>query len=298
MSKAILPAALLMAGITSLGLAAPPSSTVTIEDFDCGEGLHCAIVQGWSQGNHALDCTVIMPFESDPNNMPYPVIAWANGWDQGNVVGQCTTSGYLPGLIAWAQNGQFIVIAANQWSVQESDVLSCLQWVVDNEPAAAAHKLRLAGHSQGGGAIIKAGDGEPNGLTISATVAMNPYGPAWVRPGQQDGPILLLGGTNDTTTPVSSFLTVWEAVQEHQGGILAVLEGGTHNSEAWGVAADGETLDCVGASSHDFGEYQYVTELWWQLHLNGDVQSGDELKAILDNPPWDTDYAFSDDFQL
>ena len=178
-------------------------------------------VTGMSQGNHVLDCTVIRPWTSSPNPkaVPYPVIAWANGWDQGNVVGEFTVLGYKPGLIEWALDGPYIVVAANQWSVQESDVLACLQWVVDqNDPDTAdsseyvdvvdTAKLGLAGHSQGGGAVIKAGDGEPNGLFITATIPMNPYGPSWVNPENQDGPMMLLGGTDDTTTPTSSFRAV------------------------------------------------------------------------------------------
>jgi len=95
-------------------------------------------------------------------------------------------------------------------------------------------KIGLSGHSQGGGAIIKAGDGEPNGYDITATIPMNPYGPGWVRPGNQDGPMMLIGGTDDTTTPTSSFLAVWEAIQSNgQGGLLAELQGGTNNDDAW-----------------------------------------------------------------
>ncbi|MEE9296942.1 MAG: hypothetical protein V3W34_18510, partial [Phycisphaerae bacterium] len=91
------------------------------------------LVEGASQGNHELDCTVIRPWteSSGPNDFLYPVIAWANGWDQGDVIGEITLEGYKPGLIEWALDGPYIVIAANQWSVQESDVLQCIEWLVD-----------------------------------------------------------------------------------------------------------------------------------------------------------------------
>ena len=90
-------------------------------------------VSGISQGNHELDCTVIRPWRStsDPADYKYPVIGWANGWDQGNVIGEHTTEGYKPGLIEWALDGPYIVVAANQWSAQESDVLACVQWIKD-----------------------------------------------------------------------------------------------------------------------------------------------------------------------
>ncbi len=182
------------------------------------------LVEGASQGNHELDCTVIRPWTeaSGPADILYPVIAWANGWDQGDVVGEIVLEGYKPGLIEWALDGPYIVIAANQWSVQEGDVLQCIQWLVDQgvDPASEYFdrvddgKIGLAGHSQGGGAVIKAGDGEPNGFDIAAVVAMNPFGPSWVDPGNQDGPMMLLGGTEDTTTPVSSFIAVWDAILE------------------------------------------------------------------------------------
>ena len=277
--------------------AAPANHDVTYTPVDCEEGLECTRVVGWSNGNHELDCTVIKPSQTATDSTAdlHPVIAWANGWDQGNILGQCTTSGYLPGLQKWALDGPYIVVAANQWSVRDVDVLACLQWVVENEPAADSEWTGLAGHSQGGGAVVKAGAGVPN---VKASIAMNPYGPSWVDSGNQDGPLMLLGGTHDTTTPVSSFIAVWEATQENKGGLLAVLEGGTHNSEAWGVDENGSTLDCYGAAEKDFGKYQQVTELWWQKHLNGNARSGRTMKRILNKAPWHSEYSFSDDFNL
>ena len=144
------------------------------------------------------------------------MIVWANGWGWNNNAGEKTTDGYKPGLIEWAVNGDYIVVAANAWSVQESDVLQSLQWIVDQNEVPESdyyrkintNKIGLAGHSQGGGATIKAGgdgatisDGEESPLSITATIAMNPYGPAWVDPGNQDGPMLILGGKLDSTTP-------------------------------------------------------------------------------------------------
>jgi len=267
------------------------------------------LVEGPSKGNHALDCTVIRPWREDdgPDDRLYPVIGWLNGWDQGDVLGETTTEGYKPGLIEWALDGPYIVIAANAWSAREDDVLRCLDWLADEndmfggeyEDVVDLANIGLAGHSQGGGGVIKAGDGEPNGFDIAAVVAMNPYGPAWVNSGDQDGPVLLLGGTDDTTTPVASFIDVWFDIQDNGvGGVLAVLDGGTHNSEAWGVDEDGDTLDTASASLFDFGQFQKVTELWWRFHLNDDAGAGRNLKRLLNRSPWDTEYAFTEDFDL
>ncbi|HUS95085.1 MAG TPA: hypothetical protein VMZ24_07925 [Patescibacteria group bacterium] len=64
-------------------------------------------------------------------------------------------------------------------------------------------KIGLAGHSQGAGAVVKAGDGEPNGFDFTTVVAMNPYGPGWVNVDSQDGPIMIITGAEDDVTPES-----------------------------------------------------------------------------------------------
>lgn len=259
------------------------------------------LVQGPSEGNHRLDCTIIRPWSenSEPEEAQYPIIVWGNGWGGNNNIGEYTTDGYKPGLIEWAVDGPYIVIAANQWSVQESDILACIQWILDQNVNDQSEyyrvvnpgKIGLAGHSQGAGAAIKAGDGEPNGFDITAVVAMNPYGPSWRDAGKQDGSVMLLGGTDDVLTPVSSFEAVWEAIQKNgQGGLLAVLEGGDHNTDAWGP--DGEDPE-----DYNFGRYQKISELWWQFFLNDNANAGQTLKRILDKDPWDTQYVFSDMFE-
>jgi dienelactone hydrolase len=262
------------------------------------------LVIGPSQGTHRLHCTVIRPWlcASRPNDSRYPVIAWTNSWDQGKVVGQSTTLGSRPGLIESALDGPDFVIAANQWSVRAPNMLPCLQWLVDQdtEPGSKdegmvdTDRIALAGQSQGGGGFIKAGDGEPNGLEITAVVAMTPYGPDWVDPASRDGATMLIGGTDDTTTPVSSFLPAWQAIQTNGiGGPLVVLIGGTHNDDAWAPADDSGN-----SQGYDFGRFQRVTELWRQFHLNAKARVDRQLERELNANPWITDYAFADGFQL
>jgi hypothetical protein len=311
---------ILTAAAPAMGAAPGPDNTsesepetcrlydVDVEAFipiaDCTE----TRVTGNSEGNHELNFTVIRPWGLEskkghkiPKN-GYPVIVWANGWGWNNVAGETTTIGYKPGLIEWAISGPYIVVAANAWSAQESDVLRCLQWIVDQDDVQGSdyfgkinrNKIGLAGHSQGGGATIKAGgDGEQAGVVITAIIAMNPYGPAWVDSGNQDGPMLILGGKNDTTTPPGSYQAVWDAVKVNGiGGINAVLLKGTHNSEAWGVDPypDGETLDNEEASKINFVKYQYITELWWDYFLNNNSRSLVDLIKEFDDE-WEIDDA-------
>ena len=95
--------------------------------------------------------------------------------------------------------------------------------------------------------------------------------------------MFLLGGCLDTTTPPDSYDPVWQAVQENgQGGINAVLGDGTHNDDPWGP--DGED-----AADYNFGRYQIIAELWWDLHLNGNERSGRTLVKILNKYPWNQD---------
>jgi len=241
-------------------------------------------IVGHSEGNHRLDCTIIRPW--DEENPPvgfYPVIGWANGWGQGNVLGADQTDHYLDGLDFWAEAG-FLVIAANQWSARSPDVLQCLQWLIDANADDTSEyygrvdtdNIGVSGHSQGGGAALKAGDGifEDGTTMVSTVVAMNPYGPSFVKSMDQNGQILLLGGTDDGVTPTDSFSKVLENnVLSGEGGLQAELIGGTH---------------CYPACYSDFMEFGLVSRLWFQIFLtDGDKAAQcDALKFLLDENYW------------
>ena len=147
-----------------------------------GDGFSEDEVVGHSKGNHRLDCYIVLPWEDDaPGGEQFPIIVWANGWGGNNVAGETTTDWYKLMLQDWAVDGPFIVIAANAWSAREDDVLECLQWIVDQNEEGGRYdglvdtsKIGLAGHSQGAGAVIKAGNGEPNGFGITAERAFAP----------------------------------------------------------------------------------------------------------------------------
>ena len=286
-----LPVFLILVAATTVFAGEHQNTNLTVTPVNCGDGFSCERVVGNSKGNHELDCTVILR-DVLLFGTTYPVIAWANGWEQGNVLGQCVTDGYIPGLKNWAAAGPYIVVAANAWSAGSPDVLQCLEYVVESGKYPANNRAGLSGHSQGGGAVVKAGDGGKTGIDITATIPMNPYGPDWVDTGNQDGPMLLLGGDADTTTPVGSFISVWDEVQYSQpGSILAVRLGGTHNNDAWGVNEDGSTMTCEDAASVDFGEfYGPATTLWWDLHLNQNENARGELEVLLGGADWCVSY--------
>ena len=250
---------------------------------------------GHSQGNHRLDCTVVRPWKDGPpeeRSRQFAVIGWANGWGQGNVQGANQTGNYMSGLEYWAEGG-YLVIAANQWSPRSPDVLQCVQWLMDqnHNPASEYYELvdvdniGIAGHSQGGGAALKAGDGVLSyggtPMPVSTVVAMNPYGPSFVKAENQNGEIMVLGGDSDSVTPTDSFSKILDEIilADNPGGVQAILIEGTH---------------CKPACRDDFGEFGRVSLLWWNWKLKDDAGVCTELLQILEGPLWDS--VFSPEF--
>ena len=266
--------------------------------------IHCSVfaetsrddpIVGHSEGNHRLDCTIVRPWgvEEEPAG-PYPVIGWANGWGQGNVFGDGQVEHYIDGVTKWAEDGDYFVAAANQWSARSPDVLQCLQWLIDESwdpdseyfETVNTSRIGLSGHSQGGGAALKAGPGIlQDGLgfaLITTVVAMNPYGPSFVKARGQNGQIMLLGGAGDTVTPTDSFSAVLDdsVLSNDKGGLQAELAAGTHCNPV-----------CPHPDHPEFGIFGEVAFMWWQMFLS-DMDKCDELKAELNMAPkWDTQYS-------
>jgi dienelactone hydrolase len=248
---------------------------------------------GHSEGNHRLDCTVVRPWEegATPEEGSFAVVAWANGWGQGNVHGADSTEHYLSGLQFWSEDGNYLVIAANQWSARSPDVLQCIQWLIDaNHDSESEYfglvdtaHIGVAGHSQGGGAALKAGDGlfmDGDGYTMVTTVvAMNPYGPSWVKAKAQNDQIMVLGGVFDVVTPTDSFSEILDDVilSGDPGGVQAEHIEGTH---------------CKYACNDNFGEFGMVSLLWFQIMLTDGIPADEceDLTDFLDDGNWNTDF--------
>jgi hypothetical protein len=252
-------------------------------------------VIGHSQGQHRLDCTIIRPWVKLPKEGSYPVIGWTNGWGQGNIKGADQTDNYISGLYYWAEVGDYLVVAANQWSPRAPDIQQCLQWLIDaNSDSSGSEysglvdtdKIGLSGHSQGGGAALKAGDSvfysEGEEKRITTVVAMNPYGPSFVKAMTQNGQVLLLGGAEDPVTPTDSYSEVLYGVvlSDMMGGVQAELIKGTH---------------CNPACRDMFGEFGEASLLWWDIFLRGEPDGKcDKLRTLFNPSDWNTFY--SDNF--
>ena len=257
-------------------------------------------IVGDSEGNHRLDCTVVRPWAGNggPDMIPdggFEVIGWTNGWGQGNVFGADQIENYISGLEFWAEAGNYLVVGANQWSARAPDILQCLQWLIDenHDPQSDYYgtvnsaKIGLSGHSQGGGAALKAGDGVLNdgaGIAqITTVAAMNPYGPSFVKAQIQNDQILLLGGDNDVVTPTDSFSAVLDGVilSENPGGAQAELVGGTH---------------CNPACRYQFGVFGQVALLWFEIFLRDDLSQCANLISMLESVPGEWNNTYSNNF--
>ena len=257
-------------------------------------------IVGHSQGNHRLDCTVVRPWGGDggPDVIPdggFDVIGWTNGWGQGNVQGADQIENYISGLFFWAEAGDYLVVGANQWSARAPDILQCLQWLIDenHDPdsdyfgAVNTANIGLSGHSLGGGAALKAGDGVLNdgaGITqITTVVAMNPYGPSFVMAQHQNDQVLLLGGDLDGVTPTDSFSAVLDGVilSENPGGVQAELVGGSH---------------CNSACRNQFGVFGEAALLWFDIYLRDDLSQCAYLINLLEFGAEDWNTIYSNNF--
>lgn len=244
---------------------------------------------GHSQGNHRLDCTIYRPWNGADPGGPYPVIGWTNGWGQGNVFGADQVLNYDSGLYFWTESGDYIVVAANQWSPRSPDILQCLQWLLDENMdesseyfgTVRADQIGVSGHSQGAGAALKAGDEmvyDGQGyVEIKTVVAMNPYGPSFVKARGQNGQILVLGGDSDGVTPTASFSAVLDdsILSNDMGGVQAELIDGTHCDPA---------CDNTG---ENFGVFGTVSLLWFDMYLKGE-DNCDDLLMEFGTDKWDT----------
>jgi hypothetical protein len=225
----------------------------------------------------------------------FDVIGWTNGWGQGNVFGADQIENYISGLFFWAEVGDYLVIGANQWSARAPDILQCLQWLIDesHDPdsdyfgAVNTANIGLSGHSQGGGAALKAGDGVlndgPGVAQITTVVAMNPYGPSFVVAQNQNEQILLLSGDSDVVTPTDSFSAVLDGVilSENPGGAQAELIGGTH---------------CNPACTNGFGVFGEAALLWFEIFLRDDLSQCANLFNLLEFGAEDWNTIYSNNF--
>lgn len=171
----------------------PGTAFPSVSSFD-NSGPYATTSQSEGPG-----CTIFRPSTLGQNGVRHPVILWGNGTG-------ASPSGYAALLTHWASHG-FVVAAAdtsNAGSGQE--MLACLSYLQQQSSGSYGTyvgKLNLgrvgaAGHSQGGGGTIMAGQDD----RVRTTAPFQPYtiglGHNTASQSKQKGPMFLMTGGADT----------------------------------------------------------------------------------------------------
>ncbi|SDR73589.1 Chlorophyllase enzyme [Halopseudomonas sabulinigri] len=211
-----------------------------------------------TDGSAGLSCTVFRPSTLGANNLKHPIIVWGNGTT-------ASPSTYADLLEHWASQG-FVVIAANTSNAGTGEeMLDCLDYLTTQNNRSSgtyANKLDLnrvgtAGHSQGGGGTIMAGQ-DPR---IKATAPFQPYtiglGHSSSSQSNQSGPMFLMSGSADTiAAPNLNSLPVYNRAN------VPVF---------WGELAGASHFEPVG----DAGDFRGPSTAWFRYHLMDDQSAGE-----------------------
>lgn len=199
-----------------------------------------------TQTSGGIGCTIYRP----TSGSGHPVILWGNGTGS-------SPSTYASGLRHWASWG-FVVAAANTSNAGTGTaMLSCLNWVTSNLSSTAdVSRVGTSGHSQGGGGSIMAG----RDSRVDTTVPIQPYvlglGHQSSSQTQQNGPMLLLGGSSDSLAgPTLNQVPVFNRTNVPVA--LAIRSGASH-------------FEPVG----DFGDFRGISTAWFLWQLRGNTSAG------------------------
>ncbi|MEH6566357.1 MAG: alpha/beta hydrolase [Halopseudomonas sp.] len=211
-----------------------------------------------TSGSAGFSCTVYRPSTLGANNRKHPIIVWGNGTG-------ASPSTYRSLLDHWASHG-FVVVAANTSNAGTGqDMLNCVDYLVDQNNRSTgtyAGKLDLnrigaAGHSQGGGGTIMAGQN----YRIKATVPFQPYtiglGHRSSSQSNQSGPMFLISGGSDTiATPTLNQAPVYNRAN------VPVF---------WGELRGASHFEPVGNA----GDFRGPATAWFRYHLMDDAAAED-----------------------
>ena len=201
-------------------------------------------------------CTIFRPEPLGEQGRKHPMIIWGNGTGASVAVYQAT-------FTHWASHG-FIVAAANTSnSGSGTEMIACLDWVIQQGEAASgtyagkvdASKVGASGHSQGGAGTLMAG----RDARVIVTAPLQPY-VAFPLGGFQNGSItaqkgamFLMSGSGDTIArPPANQQPIFD--QTNVPVFWGTLEGATHTGTAIG----------------NIRGYRGPATAWFRLHLMGD----------------------------
>lgn len=164
-----------------------------------------------TNSNVNTNCAVYRPRTLGENGLKHPVILWGNGTG-----GSPSTYGRL--LEHWASHGFVVAAARTSNAGSGEEMISCLNYLITENGRSTGtfsgkldiNRVATAGHSQGGGGSIMAG--QDSRVTVSAPFQPYTLGLGHRSSSQrnQSGPMFLMTGGSDTiASPTLNALPVY-----------------------------------------------------------------------------------------
>ncbi|HDZ57344.1 MAG TPA: alpha/beta hydrolase [Pseudomonas xinjiangensis] len=206
-----------------------------------------------TSGNEGPSCTIYRPRTLGESGRRHPIIIWGNGTG--------ASPGTYSGLLEhWASQGFVVAAARTSNAGSGTQMIDCLDYLVQQNGRSSgtyAGKLNVnrvgaAGHSQGGGGTIMAGQDD----RITVTAPFQPYtiglGHRSSSQSNQNGAMFLMTGGNDTIAAPSS-----NAAPVFNRANVPVF---------WGELESAGHFEPVGNA----GGYRGPSTAWFRYHLMDD----------------------------
>jgi len=221
-------------------------------------------------------CTIFRPELLGEEGRKHPIVLWGNGTGANPQI-------YAPVLTHWASHG-FIVAAANTSNAGTgNEMLACLDYVLEQDGVSGsaysgkvnANRVGASGHSQGGGGTLMVG----RDARLTATAPLQPFilggfgGVDAASAGQQNGPMFLMSGSNDTiAAPAANQQPVFNSANVPT--FWGTLQGADHIVSAIGNISD----------------YRGPATAWFRLYLMADESARGLFYGtsceLCSNPAW------------
>ncbi len=206
-----------------------------------------------TSGNEGPSCTIFRPRTLGEAGRRHPIILWGNGTGS-------SPSTYSALLTHWASHGFVVAAARTSNAGSGTEMIDCLDYLVQQNGRSSGtyaaklnvNRVATAGHSQGGGGSIMAGQDS----RVTVTAPFQPYtiglGHRSSSQSNQSGPMFLMTGGNDTiASPSRNAQPVFTRAN------VPVF---------WGELNSASHFEPVGNG----GGYRGPSTAWMRFHLMGD----------------------------
>ncbi|WP_223651295.1 alpha/beta hydrolase [Halopseudomonas nanhaiensis] len=206
-----------------------------------------------TSGNEGPSCRVYRPRTLGAEGRQHPIIIWGNGTGSSP-----TTYGSL--LEHWASHGFVVAAARTSNAGSGREMIACLDYLVEQNGRSFGtysgnlnvNRVATAGHSQGGGGSIMAGQDS----RVTVTAPFQPYtiglGHRSSSQSNQNGPMFLMTGGSDTiASPTLNAAPVFRRAN------VPVF---------WGERRGASHFEPVGNG----GDYRGPSTAWMRFHLMDD----------------------------